>query len=94
MDASPLVTMEALWPDLPEQKRPYEVVVTVPCQDGGEPLVPRDLPPEVFGCWQANQLTVSATVIASRPSRAVAAVEALIPELAGATGASVTVSGG
>ena len=85
--------MEALWPELPGQCRPYEVLLTVPREDKGEPLVPRELPPEVLGCWSADTVTVSATVLASRPSRAVAAVEALVPELAGAAGAAVTVRG-
>src|SRR6185437_5015935 len=90
MDASPLVTMEVLWPDLPEQPRPYEVVVTVPRQDGGEPLVPRALPPDVLGCWTADRLVISVTVVASRPSTAVAAIEALVPKLARAAEAVVT----
>ena len=88
---APVVTMEALWPELPEQCRPYNVLLTVPREDKGEPLVPRELPSEVLGCWSADTVTVSATVLASRPSRAVAAVEALVPELAEATGAAVTV---
>jgi hypothetical protein len=91
MNATPIVTMEALWPELPEQCRPYDVLLTVPREDKGAPLVPRELPPEVLGCWSADTVTVSATVLASRPSRAVAAVEALVPELAGATGVAVTV---
>lgn len=81
--------MEALWPELPEQCRPYDVLLTAPREDKGEPLVPRELPPEVLACWTAD--TVSATVVASRPSRAVAAVHALVPQLAEATGAAVTV---
>jgi hypothetical protein len=91
MNASPIVTMEALWPELSVQRRLYEVVLAVPREDVGEPLVPRELPPEVLGCWPADTVIVSATVLTSRPSRAVAAVEALVPELAGATGAAVTV---
>jgi hypothetical protein len=91
MSTTPTVTMEALWPELPEQCRSYEVLLTVPREDKCEPLVPRELPPEVLGCWSADAVTVSATVLASRPSRAVAAVEALVPELAEATDASVTV---
>jgi hypothetical protein len=39
----------------------------------------------------ADTVTVSATVMAPQPSRAVASLEALVPELAGAAGASVTV---
>jgi hypothetical protein len=88
MDVPSVVSMEALWPELPEQCRPYEVLLTVPREDKGEPLVPREMPPEVLGCWSADTVTVSATVLASR---AVAAVEALVPELAEATGAAVTV---
>jgi hypothetical protein len=91
MDTAPIVSMDALWPDLAEQRRAFEVVVTVPRKDCGEPLIPRALPPEVFGCWSATTVTVPATVVASRPSRAVSAVEALAPELAKATGAAVTV---
>jgi hypothetical protein len=83
--------METLWAELAGERRPYEVVATVPCEDGGEPLVPYDLPPEVLACWSADQVIVSATVTASTPSRAVAVLEALAPELAGATGSSVTV---
>ena len=85
--------METLWPEQAGEQRPYKVVATVPREDGGEPLVPYDLPPEVLACWSADQVTVSATVTASRPSRAVAAVaalEALAPELAGASRAYVT----
>lgn len=91
MSTTPTVTMEALWPELPEQRHSYEVLLTAPREDKGEPLVPRELPPEVLACWTADTVTVSATVAASRPSRAVAAVEALVPELAGGAGASVTV---
>jgi len=47
---SPIVSMEALWPELAEQWRPYEVLLTVPREDKGEPLVPREMPPEVLGC--------------------------------------------
>jgi hypothetical protein len=83
--------MDALWPELAEQRRPFEVVVTVPRADGGEPLVPCKLPPEVLGCWSADQVTVSVTVLASRPSGAVAVAELLVPELAGAAGAEVRV---
>jgi hypothetical protein len=81
MDPSPTVNMHALWPELPGQRRPFEVVVSVPREDGGEPLVPRLMPPEVLSCWSADQVIVSATVLASRPAAAVAAVEALVPEL-------------
>jgi hypothetical protein len=66
--------------------------VTVPRQDDGEPLVPRALPPEVLGCWQVDKLVISVTVVASRPSRAVAAVEALVaPELSLAAASDVSV---
>lgn len=82
--------MEALWPELPQRRRTFEVVLSVPREDGGEPLVPRELPPELLGCWAADRIVISATVSATRPSRAVAAVEALVPELAAAAGASVT----
>jgi hypothetical protein len=91
MDTAPVVSMDALWPDPAEQRRAFEVVVRVPREDSGEPLIPRALPAEVLGCWSATTVTVSATVLASRPSRAVAAVEALVPELAAAAGAAVTV---
>ena len=90
--SSPLVvTMDALWPDMPEQRRPYEVVLTVPREDGGEPLVPRALPAAVLGCWSTTQVVASVTVLAARPSMAVAAAEALVPELARAAGALMTV---
>lgn len=81
MDAAPAVRMDALWPELAGQRRAFEVVVTVPRGDGGEPLVPRALPPEVMGCWSADQLVASVTLLAARPSGAVAAAEALVPEL-------------
>jgi hypothetical protein len=90
--SSPLVvTMDALWPDMPEQRRPYEVILTVPREDGGEALVPRTLPAVVLGCWSATQVVASVTVLAARPSTAVAAAEALVPDLAQATGVIVTV---
>jgi hypothetical protein len=83
--------MDALWLDMPEPRRPYEVVLTVPREDGGEPLVPRALPTVVLGCWSATQVVASVTVLAARPSAAVAAAEALVPDLAEAAGAIVTV---
>jgi hypothetical protein len=86
-----VVTMDALWPDMPERRRPHEVVVTVPREGGGEPLVPRSLPALVPGCWSATLVTAPVTVMAARPSLAVAAAEALMPELARAAGALVTV---
>lgn len=91
VDTPPIVSMDVLWPELVEERRAFEVVVTVPRQDGGEPLVPRALPPEVFGCWSADKVVASVTVLGSRPSRAVAAVEAPVPELARAAGAVVMV---
>jgi hypothetical protein len=90
MDAAPVVRMDVLWPELAGQRRAFEVVVTVPRGDGGEPLVPRALPPEVLGCWSADQVA-SVTVLAARPSGAVAAAEALVPELTRSAGAVVTV---
>ena len=56
MDPSPIVSMDALWPELPRQRRPFEVVVTVPREDGGEPLVPHAMPPQVLSCWSADQV--------------------------------------
>ena len=53
--------------------------------------MPRVLPPEVLGCWSADQVVASVTVLAWRPSSAVAAVEALLPELARSADAVVTV---
>jgi hypothetical protein len=87
---TPVITMEALWPELAGQRRPFEVVVTLPRADGGELLVPRQLPAEVLGCWSADQVVLSVTVLASRPSVAVAVAEVLVPELATAAGAVVT----
>jgi hypothetical protein len=86
-----VVTMDALWPDMPEQRRPYEVVLTVPREDGGEPLVPRTLPAVVLGCWSATQVVASVTVLAAQLSVAVAAAEALVPDLAHAAGVTVSV---
>ena len=37
--------VDALWPELAEQRRAFEVMVTVPREDGGEPLVPH------VGCY-------------------------------------------
>jgi hypothetical protein len=91
MDLPPVVSMTALWPELEDQQRPFEVVVTVPRADGGEPLVPCPLPPEVLGCWSAESVVMSVTVMATRKSAAVAAVEVLVPELAGAAEAEVRV---
>jgi hypothetical protein len=83
--------MEALWPEHGGLKRPFEVTVTVPRDDSGEPLVLCALPAEVLGCWSADQVVVSLTVLASRPSQALAAAEVLVPDLAGAPRAEVTV---
>jgi hypothetical protein len=94
MDSSPVVSMEALWPEPAGQRRPFEVVITVPRDDGGEPLVPRELPAEVLGCWSAESVVLSVMVMASRGSAAVAAVEVLVPELAGSPKAEVTVRAG
>jgi hypothetical protein len=85
-----MVRMDALWPELAGQRRAFEVMVTVPRSDGSEPLVPRALPPEVLGCWSADQVVASVTVLAARPSGAVAAAEALVPELPRSAGAVVT----
>ena len=71
--------METQWPEQAGEQCPYKVVTTVPREDGGEPLVPYDLPPEVLACWSADQVTVSATMTASGPSRAVAALDAVAP---------------
>ena len=38
------MSVDAPWPELAAQRRPFEVVVTVPRKDDGEPLVPRALP--------------------------------------------------
>jgi hypothetical protein len=91
MSELPLVSMTALWPDLAEQRRAYEVVLTVPRPDGGDPSVPRTLPARVVGAWSANQTIVSITVLATYPSGALAAVEALLPDLARAAGSTITV---
>jgi len=72
-------------------RRLFEVVVTAPREDSGEPLVPRALPPEVLGCWAADRVSASVAMLTARASSAVAAAEALMPELAGAAGALVTV---
>ena len=86
-----MVRMDVLWPELAAQHRAFEVVVTVPRGDGGEPLVPRALPREVLGCWSADQVTASVTVLAARPSGALAVAEALLPELTRSAVAVVTV---
>jgi hypothetical protein len=72
-------------------RRPYEVVLTVPREDGGQPLTPTVLPEGVMGVWSAASVMVSVTVLASRPSSAVAAAEVLVPDLARAPGAEMTV---
>ena len=83
--------LTGLRPEAAAGRRSYEVVLVVPRVDGGEPLVPCALPPQVLGVWSADRVTVSAVLSAARPSGAVAAVEALVPELARAAGAVVTV---
>ena len=83
--------MEAPWPELAGQPRPFEVVVTVPRTDGGEPLVPYALPAAVLGCWSADRVIASVTVLAPGPSGAVAAAEVLMPELTRASRAALTV---
>jgi hypothetical protein len=70
------------WPELAEQRRAFEVVVTVPREGDEEPLVPCALPPEVLGYWSADKVIMSAMVRALGHSGAVAAAEALVPELA------------
>jgi hypothetical protein len=40
MDTAPVVSVDVLWPEPTGQRRRFEVVVTVPREDGGEPLVP------------------------------------------------------
>lgn len=89
---SPVVRLNVLFPELAETARPFEVTLTAPRADGGEPLVPAVLPDGVLGCWQADSAVVSVTVLASRASGAVAAVEALLPDMAGARGAKFTVA--
>src|ERR1700722_13830848 len=88
---SAVVRLNVLFLEIGEQTRPFEVLVTVPRADTGEPLVPHTLPAEVLGCWSADQVVVSVTVLASRPSAAVAAAEVLVPALATAAGAVVSV---
>ena len=41
MSELPLVNMTALWPDLAEQRRTFEVILTVPREDGVEPQIGR-----------------------------------------------------
>ena len=86
-----MLSVDALWPELVEQRRAFEVLMTVPREDGGEPFVPHALPRGVLGCRSADQVVASVTVLASRPSGAAAAAEALAPELARSAGAVVTV---
>jgi hypothetical protein len=45
----------------------------------------------LLGCWSATLVTATVTVMAARPSPTLAAAEALMPELARAAGAVVTV---
>jgi hypothetical protein len=88
---SPVVSVAALRPELPEQRRSFEVVVIVPREDGGEPLVPYSLPPELLGCWPADQVIVSATSARGGRRRLAAAVEELVPEMTRAARAAVMV---
>jgi hypothetical protein len=90
MSAAPVVRMDVLWPELAGQRRAFEVMVTVPRGDGGEPLVPRALPPEALGWWSADRVAASVTVLAARPSGAVVAAEALVHDLARSAGVVVT----
>lgn len=69
-----------------EQTRPFEIVMTVPREDSGQPFVSRPLPPGVSGAWSAKSVTISATLTAASASLAVAAIEALVPDLARAEG--------
>jgi hypothetical protein len=50
----------------------------------------RAQPPEVLGWWSADKVIVSVTVLACRPPSAVAAVDALAPDLARAAGELAT----
>jgi hypothetical protein len=65
MESVPVLNMDVLWPELAEQRGAFEVVVMVLREDGGEPFVPRTLPPEVVGCWSADQVVASMRVLAS-----------------------------
>jgi hypothetical protein len=86
-----VVRLDALWPELAELRRPYEVVLTVPREDSSGPMTPTVLPEGVMGVWSAASVVVSVTVLASRPSAAVAVAEVLVPGLARAPGAEMTV---
>lgn len=94
MDATPVLRLNALFPEILEEDREFQVTLTAPRADGGLPLVPAVLPGGVIACWSAESAVVSATVMASRASIAVAAVEALLPDLAGAAGARFEVRSG
>ena len=83
MDTAAVVSMDALWPELAEQRHAFEVVMTVPREDGEGPFVPHALSRGVLGCWSADQVVASVTVLTSRPSGAVAAAEALVPNSPG-----------
>jgi hypothetical protein len=37
MDTAPVMSMDVLWPELAEQRRAFEVVMTVPREDGESP---------------------------------------------------------
>ena len=83
--------MDALWPELAEHRHPFEVVMTCRARTVESPSCRTHLPRGVLGCWSADQVAASVKVLASRPSGAVAAAEALVPELAWSAGAVVTV---
>jgi hypothetical protein len=53
--------------------------IPVPREDGGEPFVPHALPRGVLGCWSVDQVVASVTVLAARPSGAVARPRRLCP---------------
>jgi hypothetical protein len=77
--------------EMTAQGRQFEVVMTVPRLGGSVPLMPRELPDGVFGAWGAVTVTISATVTAAGAGQAVAAVEAIVPDLARADGITVQV---
>lgn len=90
-DSQVVVRLNALFPEIIDEEREFAVTLTAPRPDDGEPLVPAVLPKGVLGCWSAESVIVSVNVMASRASGAVAAVEALLPDLARAAGASFEV---
>lgn len=86
-----VIDVDSLLPDLEVPLRRWEVILTVPREDDGEPLVPFALPGAVLGCWSATEVTASALVDAEKASEAVALAERLAPDLAGSAGARWTV---